>query len=335
MSLTGISARLRRFVIKVVVIGGGTGSATMLRGLKTLDQLHLTSIVTVADSGGSTGRIRDRYHLPAMGDIRNVMSALGESESLLTSLMDYRFEDVRVPGEGRDVGGHNLGNLILTALIQKFGNMNTAIGEISKILKVKGDIIPSTTQTIQLYAQMIDGTIVMGEDNIPKDRNQIEKVFYTEQVEATPKAVSAIRDADVIVLGIGSLYTSILPNIIIEGIKESIQQAEAKVIYYCNVMTQLGETDLYSIEDHVRAIEKHGNFELDAVVIASDVIPFELREIYKTELSVPVKSDGTKQNFAKYRYPLLTFENNQVRHDPLLIARSFMHLLRQLQITGD
>ena len=133
--------------------------------------------------------------------------------------------------------------------------MNTAIGEISKILKVKGDIIPSTTQTIQLYAQMIDGTIVMGEDNIPKDRNQIEKVFYTEQVEATPKAVSAIRDADVIVLGIGSLYTSILPNIIIEGIKEAIQQAEAKVIYYCNVMTQLGETD--SIEVRIMLREGH------------------------------------------------------------------------------
>ncbi len=308
-------------MIKVVVIGGGTGSSTMLRGLKELEQLHLTSIVTVVDSGGSTGRLRDRYHLPAMGDIRNVMGALAQSESLLTSLMDYRFEDVKSVGGDRDIGGHNLGNLILTALIQKFGNMNTAIGEISKVLNVKGDIIPSTTQTIQLYARMIDGTIV--------------KVFYTEHVEATPKAIKAINEADIVVLGIGSLYTSILPNIIIDGIKKAIKESSAKVIYYCNVMTQRGETDFYSIEDHVRAIEKHGQFELDGVVIASDTIPMSLQEIYKREDSSPVKSDGSPHNYPVFTYPLLTFQNQQVRHDPLLIAQSFVILLNKLQITGD
>ena len=322
-------------MIKVVVIGGGTGSSTMLRGLKKLENLHLTSIVTVADSGGSTGRLRDRYHLPAMGDIRNVMGALAQSESLLTSLMDYRFEDVKRVGSDRDIGGHNLGNLILTALIQKFGNMNTAIGEISKVLNVKGDIIPSTTQTIQLYARMIDGTIVMGEDNIPKGTNQIEKVFYTEHVEATPKAIKAINEADIVILGIGSLYTSILPNIIIDGIKKAIKESPAKVIYYCNVMTQRGETDFYSIEDHVRAIEKHGQFELDGVVIASDTIPTSLQEIYKREDSSPVKTDGSPHKYLVYRYPLLTFQNQQVRHDPLLVAKSFVHLLKALEITGD
>lgn len=322
-------------MINVVVIGGGTGSATMLRGMKWLDNLKLTSIVTVADSGGSTGRLRDRYRLPAMGDIRNVMTALAPEETLLSSLMDYRFEDVENFDEQRDVGGHNLGNLILVALIQKFGNVNTAIGEISKILKVKGDIIPSTTQTIQLYAKMIDGTVVEGEDNIPKGRNQIDEVFYNQEVIASPQAVKAIREADIVVLGIGSLYTSILPNIIIDGIRDALCETSAKIVYYCNAMTQMGETDLYNSEDHVVAIEKHGGFKIDAMIVASDVIPFTVRERYKLELSEPVRVESLKHDYKVYRFPLLTFVGNQVRHDPELIAKSFQVLLGKLEIKGD
>lgn len=320
-------------MINVVVIGGGTGSATLLRGFKTLDNVHLTSIVTVADNGGSTGRIRDRYNLPAMGDIRNVMCAMAPSETLLTSLMEYRFEDVKINGD-RDIGGHNLGNLILTALIQKLGNMNTAIGEISKILNIQGDIIPSTTETIQLFARMMDGTIVMGEENIPKGMDQIDYVYYQSDVSATPKAIANIEKADLIVLGIGSLYTSILPNIIIKGIQDAIRKSSAKVIYYCNAMTQPGETESLSAEDHVRAIERHGDFKIDAMVFAKDILPLSVRDTYLEQSSTQVRLMENHHAYDVFHFPLLNFSNGIVRHDPQLVAKSLTVLFQNLGI-GD
>lgn len=320
-------------MINVVVIGGGTGSATLLRGFKTLDNVHLTSIVTVADNGGSTGRIRDRYNLPAMGDIRNVMCAMAPSETLLTSLMEYRFEDVKINGD-RDIGGHNLGNLILTALIQKLGNMNTAIGEISKILNIQGDIIPSTTETIQLFARMMDGTIVMGEENIPKGMDQIDYVYYQSDVSATPKAIANIEKADLIVLGIGSLYTSILPNIIIKGIQDAIRKSSAKVIYYCNAMTQPGETESLSAEDHVRAIERHGDFKIDAMVFAKDILPLSVRDTYLEQSSTQVRLMENHHAYDVFHFPLLNFSNGIVRHDPQLVAKSLTVLFQKLGI-GD
>lgn len=320
-------------MINVVVIGGGTGSATLLRGFKTLDNVHLTSIVTVADNGGSTGRIRDRYNLPAMGDIRNVMCAMAPSETLLTSLMEYRFEDVKINGD-RDIGGHNLGNLILTALIQKLGNMNTAIGEISKILNIQGDIIPSTTETIQLFARMMDGTIVMGEENIPKGMDQIDYVYYQSDVSATPKAIANIEKADLIVLGIGSLYTSILPNIIIKGIQDAIRKSSAKVIYYCNAMTQPGETESLSAEDHVRAIERHGDFKIDAMVFAKDILPLSVRDTYLEQSSTQVQLMEDQHAYDVFHFPLLNFSHDIVRHDPQLVAKSLTVLFQKLGI-GD
>lgn len=320
-------------MINVVVIGGGTGSATLLRGFKTLDNVHLTSIVTVADNGGSTGRIRDRYNLPAMGDIRNVMCAMAPSETLLTSLMEYRFEDVKINGD-RDIGGHNLGNLILTALIQKLGNMNTAIGEISKILNIQGDIIPSTTETIQLFARMMDGTIVMGEENIPKGMDQIDYVYYQSDVSATPKAIANIEKADLIVLGIGSLYTSILPNIIIKGIQDAIRKSSAKVIYYCNAMTQPGETESLSAEDHVRAIERHGDFKIDAMVFAKDILPVGVRDTYLEQSSTQVRLMEDQHAYDVFHFPLLNFSHDIVRHDPQLVAKSLTVLFQKLGI-GD
>ena len=236
----------------VVVIGGGHGQAAVLRGIKDIDSIHLTTIVTVADDGGSTGKLRRDFQIPAMGDIRGVMIALAESESLLSTLMNYRFDET-----SETMGGHNLGNIILTALTQSTGSFMDAISMISKVLKVKGNIVPSTTQVITLYAIMEDGTIVRGESNIPKVRNHIQKVYYNEPVKATEGAIQAIYDADYIVYGAGSLYTSILPNIIIDDIKQAIQQSKAKKIYFCNPMTQSGETEFYTVEDHVKAIEDH------------------------------------------------------------------------------
>ena len=175
---------------KVVVIGGGTGQSAILRGLKKIEGIALTTIVTVADDGGSTGRLRRQFHIPAMGDIRHVMCALAESESMLKSLMNFRFS-----GES-DIGGHNLGNLILTALAQESGSFMNAIEQCCKVLNIKGQILPSTEQVITLYAMMQDGTIVRGESNIPKFKNRVERVFYEEDVVANEKAVQAILEAD-------------------------------------------------------------------------------------------------------------------------------------------
>ena len=177
--------------LKVVVIGGGHGQSVILRGIKFIQDIQISAIVTVADDGGSTGRLRRQFHIPAMGDIRAVLIALAESETLLKNLMEYRFEGDPDPDqEDQGVMGHNLGNLILTALTQSCGSFLESIGILSKILNVRGDIIPATTQVITLFARMADGTIVRGESNIPNMNNRIDTVFYQETVKASEKASS-------------------------------------------------------------------------------------------------------------------------------------------------
>ena len=229
----------------VVIIGGGTGLSVMLRGMKTIPGVELSAIVTVADDGGSTGRLRDSYQIPAMGDIRNVMCAMAEEESIFTELMNYRFKGVG------DIGGHNLGNLLLLALSETTGSFMEAIRTFSRVLKVRGKILPSTLEVVTLYAVMEDGTIVRGEKNIPKFRNHIDRVFYQRHIRATEEALQAIRSADLIIYGIGSLYTSIMPNLIIDEIRNELIANPCRKVYFCNAMSQPGETDGYSVEDHV------------------------------------------------------------------------------------
>lgn len=299
----------------VVVIGGGTGQATLLRGLKLLDHIHLTAIVTVADDGGSTGRLRRAFHIPAMGDIRNVMISMAESETMLSKLMEYRFEGAA----DNEMYGHNLGNLILTALTDRSGNFMEAITAISKVLNVKGDIVPSTLQVITLFAQMVDGTIVRGESNIPKSGNRIQKVFYQEKVRASRQAIDAIRAADLIIYGVGSLYTSICPNLIIEDIAEELKLSKAKKIYVCNAMTQPGETDDYSMEEHVDAIIRHSGVDIDLVIKANDVIPPEVIDRYTNMGSSVVAMMEEDHPYPVILTNLLDFSNGLVRHDPLKV----------------
>lgn len=296
----------------ITVIGGGTGLSVILRGLKQIEDVHISAIVTVADDGGSTGRLRRQFHIPAMGDIRNVMVALAEEETLFSHLMNYRFD-----GEDSDIGGHNLGNLILTALSEENGNFMDAIAAISKVLNVKGDIIPATTQVITLFAKMIDGTIVRGESNIPNFDNRIQKVYYEEEVIATPQAIQALADADLIVIGIGSLYTSVIPNLIIEGITDAIRSSKAKCVYFCNAMTQPGETDNYSLEDHVEAIEAHSYKGIIQTVFAyEDDISEEILSRYNFEGSTPVIMRENEHDYDVIEEELLNFNGNLIRHDP-------------------
>ena len=312
---------------KVVVIGGGHGQSAILRGIKKIEEIDITAIVTVADDGGSTGRLRRHFHIPAMGDIRNVLISLGESETLLATLMDYRFESSGDTDE--DVMGHNLGNLILTAMTQSCGSFMESITTLCKVLNVRGDIIPATSQVITLFARMQDGTIVRGESNIPNISNRIREVFYEEKVSATPAAIEAILNADVVVLGIGSVYTSILPNLIIPEIKEALEKSKAKVVYYCNAMTQPGETDGYSLEDHVEAFRHHGS-DVDMVVMADDEIPDEILQRYHDEGSIEVKMKENVHDYEVMKCSLLDFSRSLVRHDSDKIRESLQLILERM-----
>ncbi len=310
---------------RVVVLGGGTGQAVMLRGLKQIEDIELTAIVTVADDGGSTGRLRRSFHIPAMGDLRNVMIAMAESESLLGNLMNYRFDDV-VEGSN-ELSGHNLGNLILTALTQTSGSFMEAITQISNVLNVKGDILPSTSQIITLYAEMEDGTIVRGESNIPKVRNRIKRVFYDTPVRATQKAIEAIQNADYILYGIGSVYTSILPNLIIDEIAQAIRASRAIKIYFCNAMTQPGETAGYGMEEHVQAIMALDDHPVDVVVYADDIIPPEVLDRYQDTDAQPVVMRQTEHPYIVVSTKLLRFDGGLVRHDSEKIKSVMEYLM--------
>ena len=295
----------------VAVIGGGTGLSVMLRGLKQIPDINLSAIVTVADDGGSTGRIRRQFHIPAMGDIRSVMCAMAEEETMFTSLMNFRFD-----GDDSDVGGHNLGNLILTALTQTSGSFMEAIRAFSKFLKVRGNIIPSSLQVITLYAIMEDGTIVRGESNIPKFSNRIEKVFYQDDVEATREALQAIHEADIIFYGIGSLYTSIMPNLIVNGVVDELKRNNEKKIYFCNAMTQPGETDHFSVEDHIRALQRHSFADaVDIVITHNNVVSKELLDKYLAMGSEPVKVKEEQHDYEILYRDVLSFEDQLIRHD--------------------
>lgn len=311
----------------VVIIGGGHGQSAICRGIKNIDNLNITAIVTVADDGGSTGRLRRQFHIPAMGDIRNVMVALAASESLLGDLMDYRFEDVN--GLEQDVAGHNLGNLILTALTRQRGSFLEAVQIIGKILNVKGNIIPATTQVITLLAEMEDDVIVKGEANIPTHHNRIRRVFYEEPVHAVPEAVEALKNADLIIYGIGSVYTSILPNVIIPEMRDALENSKARRVYFCNAMTQPGETDGFSMEDHVRALNDHG-VTVDEVVMACDPLPREAAERYRKEGSLPVTERTDTHPYIVHHESLLNFSDGLIRHDSLKIEMAVRKLLEEL-----
>lgn len=298
----------------IVVIGGGTGLSSMMMGMKKLKNVNLTAIVTVADDGGSTGRIRDVYHVPAMGDIRHVLSAMSqeENETLFNDLMNYRFEG------DKDIGGHSLGNLIFLALMDTTGSFMGAIQSISKVLNVKGEILPSTLDVVTLYALMQDGTLVRGEKNIPNMDNHIEKIFYQQSITPFPKAIEAIEQADLIIYGIGSLYTSVIPNLIIQEISQAIYENPCPKIFFCNAMSQPGETDGYSLEDHIRALEKHSfKNPVDVAVLNESVLPDFVKKNYEEEGSYPVQMQESEHPYKIITRNLIMLdEKGRIRHNP-------------------
>ena len=274
--------------IKVVLIGGGTGLSVLARGLKDYP-IDITAIVTVADDGGSTGKIRDVMDIPAPGDIRNVLAALSDTEPMLEKLFQYRFEEEKL-------GGHSIGNLLLAAMTNITDDFGHAVKELSKILNIKGQVIPSTTKSIVLNAVMSDGEVVVGESNIPKKSKKIEEVYLTpEDIEPMPEAIQAIEEADLIVMGPGSLYTSILPNLILNKMRDAIINTEAERLYVCNLMTQKGETTGYSVSDHVKAIHDHvGASFIDFVICQNERFNKEILLRYEEEDAKQVDFDHDK-----------------------------------------
>ena len=257
---------------KVVVIGGGTGLSVMLRGLKA-KTYNLTAVVTVADDGGSTGRIRQDLDIIAPGDLRNCLVALADKEGLMEKLFAHRF------GGSGNLTGHSFGNLFIAALIEVLGDVEEAMDATSKVLRVRGKVIPSSAEKIRLNAEMTDGRIVEGESQIPHAHGKIKRVFTTpEHPKAIQSAVRAIQEADAIVLGPGSLYTSIMPNLCVPDIVQAVRTSKAPKIYICNVMTQPGETDDYTVSDHVKAINRQAGGRVIDFVIANngDVWSFPL-----------------------------------------------------------
>ncbi|SMO65318.1 gluconeogenesis factor YvcK family protein [Melghirimyces algeriensis] len=271
---------------RIVVVGGGTGLAVLLRGLKKLP-VEITAIVTVADDGGSSGRIRSDLQMPSPGDIRNVMVALADTEPLLESVLQYRFRN----GDG--LAGHNLGNLMIAALKDITGDFNHAIQYMSRVLAVRGQVLPSTEEEVELWAEMDDGTLVKGESQIPKSGKTIRRVFLEpEGVAPLPTALDAIEEADGIIFGPGSLYTSILPNLLVKDITQAIRRSAAKKIYICNVMTQAGETDHFTASDHVAAIFDHvGRNFFDVVIVNKKAPPSATLERYAEEGATMVQAD--------------------------------------------
>lgn len=306
----------------VVVIGGGHGQSTIVRGIKDIEDIDLKCIVTVADDGGSTGRLRELYNIPAVGDIRNVLLAMSDHEEIFNKLLDYRFEGQ----DEKDVVGHSLGNLIMVALMGlNGGSLMSAIKEIGRLLNVKGRVFPASLEVLTLYAKNIDGTITRGEANIPKAQNRISEVYYDHEVKADEDALNAILNADLIIYGIGSLYTSIAPIPLIKEIGEALKSSKAKRVYFANCMTQQGETYNYDLKDHLEALEKH-NAKVDLIVRHNNEIPRDILYRYYAEDSIEVLNNGGI-DIPVLERDLLDFSNNNVRHDPKKIRTVVEELL--------
>lgn len=275
---------------RVVAIGGGTGLSSLLRGLKQLTT-NITAVVTVMDSGGSSGRLRQELNILPPGDIRNCLIALAEDESRISQLFNHRFH-------GGTLQGHSLGNLVIAGLQEMTGSFDRAIEEMSRLLNTRGQVLPATLEDAQLVAQLCDGRIVYGESEIPKAGGQIRKIWLSHaNVPAYPKVLEEIRRADLIILGPGSLFTSVIPNLLVTGIREAIERSPAKKFYIMNLMTQPGETDGFTARDHLRALSEYLDIRtLDVVVLNKQPVPAELLAQYAQEGSVPVADDLSEPN---------------------------------------
>lgn len=271
---------------KVVVLGGGTGQSTLLRGLKEFP-VDITTIVSMCDDGRSTGRLRKEFHVPAVGDIRKVIVSLSSTEPIFEKVMNYRFETTS------DLNGHTVGNLLLTAMTNITGSMSDAIESLSTILNLKGKVLSLTEDQVVLMAKMKDGSIIEGQSQITHSTKPILDVYYKEKPTVPKEVITSIEESDLIVLSMGSLFTSIIPNLICEEVLEALEHSMAPILYVCNMMTQPGETNEYKVSDHIRLLNEHlGNRKVDVVIVNNGIVSEELIKNYASlEQKAPVIYD--------------------------------------------
>ncbi|TDX45283.1 gluconeogenesis factor YvcK family protein [Orenia marismortui] len=316
--------RYRRKGPKIVVVGGGTGLSTMLRGIKKFTN-NITAIVTVADDGGSSGALRDELGILPPGDIRNCLVALADTEPLMEKLFQYRFSD------GEDLKGHSFGNLFIATMTEVLGDFDKAVKESSKVLAIKGQVLPSTLEDVRLSARLKSGELIKGESQIPKVEGKIEEVFINpENSKPLPEALTALKEADAIILGPGSLYTSLLPNLLVKELSKAIKSSEALKLYICNVMTQFGETDDYTVSDHVQTLYDHvGDDIIDYVLVNNEEVDSDLLFKYAKEGAKPVEIDWDKLEELDIEVieESLINQSDLVRHNPDKLAKVIIDLI--------
>lgn len=297
---------------KVVILGGGTGMSTLLKGLKQFP-IDITAIVSVCDDGQSTGRLREEFNIIAVGDIRKVLVSLSETEPLVKELLNYRFQTTS------DLNGHTVGNLILTALTNITGNLSDGIESLSKVFNLKGKVLPLTEDNVTLVAEMDDHKIVEGEHHITESKGKIKHIFYKEEPIVNPLVLKAIEEADLIIFSMGSLYTSILPNLICKEVIQALDSSDKKMMYVSNMMTQPGETDRFKVSDHVKVLNQYlGTHKVNVVVANDGEIKEEVARKYETleeKDQVILDRDELQQmNVEVIENDYVTIENDIIRH---------------------
>jgi len=305
--------------IKISTIGGGTGSSVILRGLKEFTE-NLSAIITVADDGGSSGILRKELGIIPPGDFRNCVAALSESENLLKQIFDYRFE------QGKGLKGHSLGNLLITAMSDITGSFEGGLDLSAKILGAKGKVLPSSLENITLEAILEDGTKVVGESLIPLKKGKINEInLIPKNARGTQSAKDALNQSDIIIVGPGSLYTSIIPPLIVEDIMKIIQESKALKIYVCNIATQKGETDNYTVGDHINAIKKHIHKNIFDYVLVDDDFhsPITSHNEERVKLS---EKDLLNPKIVKFD---VKSEEHAMRHDSKKLSNSIIKLYNQ------
>lgn len=310
----------------VVVLGGGTGLSYLLRGLKEFP-VNITAVVSICDDGRSTGRLREEFNQPAVGDIRRVLVALSETEPLVEQLLNYRFKTTS------DLNGHTVGNLLLTAMTNITGNLSVGINSLGKVLNLRGHVLPFSEDNAILMGEMVDGSIIEGEHNITQCNKKIKRVFYKEKPEVSKEVIKAINEASLIVLSMGSIWTSIIPNLICEDIIKAIDESKAQIMYCCNIVTQPGETDDFKASDHIKLLNSYlGKRKIDVGIFNKEKMDPELVIKYETEEQKdPVILDVENlDDIEIIADDLITSTDGTFKHDTIKLALDiFEYLLRK------
>ena len=304
---------------KIVVFGGGTGISYLLRGLKDFP-VDITAVIAVSDNGRSTGKLRKEFHTPAVGDIRKVITNLSQIDEPIKDMMSYRFKT------SSDLDGHAVGNLILTAMLDITGSLKEAIASLSKILDVRHTVLPiSEDSDLTLMGLDENGNVIEGEEEITQADAKIEKIFYKNEPKVLPEVVEAVNQADLIIFSMGSLYTSILPNIICKDVKKALDKSTAPIMYLCNIVTQPGETDDFTVGDHVKLLNRYlGKKKVNVVIANNEKIEEEMAKRYESEEQKdPVLIDYEeleKIGVELIEEDLIDIDNNTLKHDSLILS---------------